>query len=197
MKSRFAVAACVLLLLLPMSLFAQDVWKDASGKEITGFKAIVLNHYNDARKKVLDLAGAMPEEKYSWRPMEGVRSVSEVYMHIAGANYLLPSLIGFKAPEGIGRDDETKITEKAKVAEYLKKSFDYLKDAVLKVSEDDLDKPANFFGEKTTYRGILIDVTAHWHEHLGQSIAYARMNKIVPPWTAAEQTPEQKPDSKK
>ncbi len=197
MKSRFAVAACVLLLLLPMSLVAQDVWKDSSGKEITGFRAILMNHYNDSRKKVIDLATAMPEDKYTWRPMEGVRSVSEVYMHIAGSNYLLPSFIGHKPPEDIKRADEKNITEKAKVLEYVKKSFDYVKDVLLKVPESDFDKPADFFGSKTTYRGIMFNAVAHWHEHLGQSIAYARSNKVVPPWTAAEQAQEQKSDSKK
>jgi uncharacterized damage-inducible protein DinB len=193
MKSRIAVLVYALLLLAPASLFAQDVWKEGNGKEITGLRAMILNHYNDARKKVIDLATAMPDDKFSWRPMEGVRSVSEVYMHIAGSNYLLPSLIGYKAPKEIKRDDETDITEKAKVVEYVKKSFDYVRDVLLKVPESDFDKPANFFGEKTTYRGVLVDIVAHWHEHLGQSVAYARVNKVVPPWTAAEQAPNPPP----
>ena len=109
MKSRIAVLCCVLLSLVPVSLCAQDVWKEGNGKEITGLRAMMLNHYNDASKKVIDLASAMPEEKYTWRPMEGVRSVSEVYMHIAGSNYSLPSLIGYKRPDDIKRDDETTI----------------------------------------------------------------------------------------
>ena len=195
MKSRIAVLCCVLHSLVPVSLCAQDVWKEGNGKEITGLRAMMLNHYNDASKKVIDLASAMPEEKYTWRPMEGVRSVSEVYMHIAGSNYSLPSLIGYKRPDDIKRDDETTITEKAKVLEYVKKSFEYIKGILLKVPESDFDKPADFFGEKTTYKGVLFDIVAHWHEHLGQSIAYARMNKVVPPWTAAEQA--QNPPPKK
>ena len=191
MKSFVAVLALVLLVLPSASMVSQDMWKDASGKELSGFRAIFLKDYESARKKLLSLADAMPEDKYSWRPMEGVRSVSEVYIHIATDNYYLPGLIGYKTSEKFSEEDEKKMTKKAEVIEYLTKSFDFIKEAALKVSDDDLDKPADFFGSKTTYRGILYHAATHWHEHLGQSIAYARMNKIVPPWTAAEQKAEQ------
>ena len=197
MKPQIAVVAFVLLIFCPRPSNAQDVWKDASGKEITGFRAIFLKDCEDARRKLLDLADAMPAEKYLWRPMEGVRSVSEVYIHIAYDNYYLPGLLGHKAAEKYSQEDEKKITKKIQVVEYLRKSFDFIKEAVLQISDDDLDKPADFFGSKTTYRGILFHAASHWHEHLGQSIAYARMNKIIPPWTAASQAQEQKSDTKK
>jgi uncharacterized damage-inducible protein DinB len=187
----------VLLLFPPTASRSQDVWKGAPDKEITGFRAIFLRDFDDSRKKVIDLAEAMPEGKYSWRPMEGVRSVSEVFVHIATDNYYMPGLIGQKTTEKFSQEDEKKITEKAKVLAHLKKSFDFIKEAALKISEEDLNKPADFFGTKTTCRGILFHAANHWHEHLGQAIAYARMNKIVPPWTAAQQAEEEKSDSKK
>jgi uncharacterized damage-inducible protein DinB len=138
----------------------------------------------------------MPAESYGWRPMKGVRSVSEVYTHIAGANYLFPTMFDVKRPEGLEKDMEKKVTEKSKVMEELKKSFVHLRHAVEGISDADLDKPAKFFGEETTVRGVIFEAMSHLHEHLGQSIAYARMNKIVPPWTAAEQAKEKK-DTKK
>jgi len=148
----------------------------------------------DVEKKLTDLAEAMPESSYSWRPMEGVRSVSEVYMHIAGANYLFPTFVGIKQPEGV--DWELKnVTEKKKVLEAMKQSFDYIREAVMKTPDGDLDKPAKMFAQESTTRGVFFTAALHMHEHLGQAIAYARMNRIVPPWTAAEQA-QQKSEKK-
>ena len=156
-----------------------------------GFRGEFLAQLGDAEKKIVDLAQAVPAEKYSWRPAEGVRSVSEVYTHIAGANYFLMSLIGIKPPAGISRDMEKTATDKAKVMEMLKQSFDHVRNAAMKTADADLDKPATFFGQETTVRGIFFNAALHMHEHLGQSIAYARSNGVVPPWTMAQQASEQ------
>jgi len=156
------------------------------------FKSAFFAQLGDVESKIIDLAGAVPAEKYSWRPMDGVRSVSEVYMHIAGANYLLPTFIGVKRPEGLDRDMEKKITEKAEVIAMLKKSFAHVRKVVEDTPEADLTKPAKFFGQETTVLGVIMNMALHLHEHLGQSIAYARMNQVVPPWTAAEQAKEAK-----
>jgi uncharacterized damage-inducible protein DinB len=165
----------------------------------TGFRGDFITQLNDVEKKIEELAGAMPENSYSWRPMEGVRSVSEVYMHIAGANYLFPTFIGVKKPEGLEKNLEKNVTEKAKVVEALKISFNHLRSAVLQTSDADLDKATKMFGDDATYRSVIFEAALHLHEHLGQSIAYARMNKVVPPWTAAEQAAEKdaKKDTKK
>ncbi len=82
---------------------------------------------------------------------------------------------------------EKTVTEKAKVVEMLKKSFEHVRQALLSKSDADLDSPAKLFGQETTVRDVLLTTVTHMHEHLGQSIAYARMNGVVPPWTAAEQ----------
>jgi uncharacterized damage-inducible protein DinB len=171
---------------------AQDQPKMAEATPTTGIRAELLNDVKELEKKFVDLAEAMPQKKYSWRPMEGVRSVSEVYMHVAGANYFLPTFAGIKAPEGMSRDMEKTVTKKAKVVEMLKKSFDHLRQAILSTSDADLDKPAKMFGQETTVRGVLLTTVTHMHEHLGQSIAYARMNRVVPPWTGAQQARQSK-----
>lgn len=153
----------------------------------TGFRADFLQLLDEVQEKLVSLAEAVPAEKYGWRPGEGVRSISEVYMHIAGGNYLLPSFIGIPAPDGISRDMEKTVTEKPKVIEALKQSFDHLRQATLKTSDADLDKKANLFGREASYREVFMIISNHCHEHLGQSIAYARMNGVVPPWSAATQ----------
>ena len=159
----------------------------------TGYRAEVISDIEGIGKKLVDLATAMPAEKYAWRPAPGVRSVSEVYMHVVGANYLLPSFLGAKLPEGFDREMEKSVTDKAKVIEWLNKSIDNAKAAVSSASDADLDKKVKAFGREMTERRVLMIVQTHMHEHLGQSIAYARSNGVTPPWSeAGEQPPAKK-----
>jgi uncharacterized damage-inducible protein DinB len=150
----------------------------------------------DVEKKLVSLAEATPADKFGWRPAESVRSISEVYVHVAGGNYMLPSTLGTKRPENTGPDMEKKITEKDKVVAGLKASFDHARKAVEAVPDSDLDKSVKFFGTDKTERQMLILLLNHAHEHLGQSIAYARMNGIAPwsegPPPAAEKKPATK-----
>ena len=147
------------------------------------FRDMFLSQLKDVESKVVGLAETMPEEKYTWRPGEGVRSISEVYMHIAGANYLFPSFIGVKPPGNISQSMEKTVTAKADVVKMVKESFAHARQAVMNMSDADLDKPTKFFGRETTYQGVLFIMANHMHEHLGQSIAYARTNGVVPPWS--------------
>jgi uncharacterized damage-inducible protein DinB len=152
-----------------------------------GFRAEFLMQQDGVEKELLGLAEATPAGKFGWRPAEGVRSVSEVYMHVAGGNYLFLGFAGVKAPDGISPSMEKEVTDKAAVIEAMKKSFAALRAGVASIADADLDKPVKLFGHDTTVRGVLLIAATHEHEHLGQSIAYARMNGIVPPWTAARQ----------
>ena len=161
-----------------------------------GFRADFLHQQAGVEKEILSLAEATPADKFSWRPAEGVRSVSEVYMHIAGADYMLPSFAGVKVPEGISRDMEKTVTQKAAVIEALKKAFAHLRAAVEATPDADLEKPLKFFGMDSTVGGLYLLIANHEHEHLGQSIAYARMNGIVPPWTAERMAKQAKPAEK-
>jgi len=150
----------------------------------SGFRAEFLRDLDDVQKKILDLAAAVPAERYTWRPAPGVRSISEVYMHIAGGNYFLASFVGMKPPTSYEQNLE-RINDKARVLAELKKSFDHIRAAALNASDADLDKPIKMFGTDTTVRGGFMTALNHLHEHLGQSIAYARMNGVVPPWSMA------------
>ncbi len=150
----------------------------------SGARGEFIAEVDSVGRKLADLANAMPQEKYSWRPAPGIRSVSEVYVHVAGGNFMLPSFAGVKIPEGVSRDMEKTITDKAKVIETMKKSFDHVKSAAAGMSDADLDKKIKIFGgREVTERALLVTILNHMHEHLGQSIAYARMNGVAPPWS--------------
>ena len=151
-----------------------------------GFRAEMLMQLQDVEKKIEDLADAIPAGKYTWRPAEGVRSISEVYMHIIGSNYFFMTFVGVKAPK-MEKGMETTVTDKAMIAKKFKPSFEHFRNTILNLSDQDLDKSTEMFGSPSTYRNVLITALSHLHEHLGQSIAYARMNGVVPPWTAAQQ----------
>lgn len=181
----------VFLLLLAASVSLVSVAM-AAGPMPTGLKGEMLMNISGAEDKLNQLAAAIPEDKYSWRPAEGVRSPAEVFMHVAGANYGIPSFWGVKPPEGFDfKTYEKSLTKKADIQKALEASFAYMKAALAAASDEDLAKPAEFFGFKTTVRGGYLLVLSHVHEHLGQMIAYARMNGVVPPWTAKEHAAEQ------
>lgn len=163
----------------------------------SGFRADFLADWDDMAKKAVSLAEAMPAEKYNWRP-PGARSVSEIYMHIASGNFGFMRLLGVEPPPGMDpRALEKTVTEKAKAVEVLKQSFEHVRRAVLNTPDADLDKPVKFFGQPSTVRNVLYIVGTHQHEHFGLTIAYARINSVVPPWTAARQAPQQEKEKPK
>jgi uncharacterized damage-inducible protein DinB len=155
----------------------------AASVKAPGFRDLFLTQLKDVESKMVGLAETMPPEKYSWRPAEGVRSISEVYMHIAVANSFLPNFIGVKPPAGFSPAMEKTVKEKAEVVAALKASFAHVREAVANLPDADLDKPTKLFGQQTSYQGVVFLMANHMHEHLGQSIAYARMNGVVPPWS--------------
>lgn len=154
----------------------------------TGAQAEMLFWITDAETKLNELAEAMPEGKYGWSPDKGVRTPAQVFMHVAAANYGVPSFWGVQPPAGYDfRTYEGSLTKKAEVQNALRESFGHLKAALSGATAEDLEKPVDLFGNQTTVRGAYLMLLAHAHEHLGQSIAYARMNKVTPPWTAKQQ----------
>lgn len=157
-----------------------------------GLMAELLRDLGQAEKKVLALAKAMPEAAWTWRPAgeASVRSTGEVFQHIAADNYLLPVLAGATAPPetGITKDYKTvqafekkTMTREAVIAE-LEKSFAFLRTS-MSGSEGKLETSIDMFGQKSTTRGLWVTTLTHLHEHLGQLIAYARSNKVTPPWS--------------
>jgi uncharacterized damage-inducible protein DinB len=142
--------------------------------------------FDHAARQLLQLAEATPPEKFSWRPADGVRSVAEVYMHIALANHFLLRQVGVEPPfdpASLGKQPERSKTAKADVIGFLKGSFDAVRNAHGKT---DLQKKVQLFKKDTTAEHVFVRILVHNHEHMGQSIAYARMNGVAPPWSAGQ-----------
>ncbi|HXQ25431.1 MAG TPA: DinB family protein [Candidatus Acidoferrales bacterium] len=152
-----------------------------------GFRQQAVNELKGVQREIVSLAQAMPQEKYTWRPAEGVRSVSEVYLHLAGANFGLTAVAGAPPSPGFKfQGFEKSTTDKAKIVELLNQSFEYAETSIGNMSDADLLKPLKF-QEFNSVGDVVFHIVSHAHEHLGQSIAYARMNGVVPPWTAEQQ----------
>lgn len=181
MKRALCLISMLALATLAQPALAHDDKPANAGGAV---KAEIIRQIDDAEKKLLALAEATPAEKFGWRPAEKVRSTGEVFLHVAGGNYYLPTLWGTKVPEGINmREIEKDGADKAKVIAALKKSFDHARQAVQSATDADLDRTVKLFDHDGTVREGLMIIANHAHEHLGQSIAYARMNGIAPPWS--------------
>lgn len=184
-RSAFAVllALCALTI-LPLRAAAQDNPPAAAASAVTGARSEFLAEVVYYEQRYTRLAEAVPAEKYSWRPGEGVRSIGEVYAHIATANYGIARALGTPLPAGIDpKTINAAAGDKAKTIQTLKDSFAHFRVAILAIKDADLNNAQKMFGQDTTVRGAFFLVTGHFGEHLGQSIAYARQNGIVPPWT--------------
>ena len=151
----------------------------------------LLKDISDLETKVMALAKAMPDSAYAWRPGPGVRSTGEVFQHIAADNYFMPVLLDKPAPKETGITKEYKTAaafekkpmDRPAVLTELTKSFEFLKSSLTSTTEAQLSTPMDVFGQKSTMRGLWITTATHLHEHLGQLIAYARSNKVTPPWS--------------
>lgn len=163
-------------------------------------RAEYLTILNDAGNKLVRLAEAVPAEKYTWRPAEGTRSVSELFLHVAAGNFGIASRrLGATVPEGVNLQGlEKSTTDKAQVIELLKKSVDTARQAATSVPPADLEKTSRWFdGSQVTQRYIMFFLATHNHEHLGQAIAYVRMNGITPPWTEEQMQRQQQAPAKR
>lgn len=178
----------VLLAALPFSAYAQQAPRTSTPlppAPKSGFRAEFLHDLEELQDKYISIATAMPQAKYFWRPAKGVRSVSEVYMHVASSNYYLATFLGVKPPA----DSETvteRVTKKDAVIAAMRQSFEHLRTIALTKTDAELETKIRMFGADTTERAAMMAILNHLHEHLGQSVAYARMNGVVPPWSKNE-----------
>ncbi len=185
MRKLFTLVTLVALL-TPALAFAADA--------PTGIRGEILANMMDAGGKIQELAGAVPDGKFNWKPSKDVRSTGQVFLHVVAANYLLPSLMGTQPPismeELMKLDSQT--MEPAKVRQMLKDSYAWATRAITEMPDTELETQMEFFGNKITKRAGLMLLSSHSHEHLGQAIAYVRSNNITPPWTAREQAARKK-----
>jgi uncharacterized damage-inducible protein DinB len=179
----------VALLLGPYTLHAQSAADLAANEGIwQGYDG----EWRYVSRLLVSLAEAIPADKYNWRPEPGVRSVSEVIMHIAQSNYVLLGFTGPKVPPELESNDvEKKIVSKPEVLAYLKQSLEAVKAARAQLKPGGLQRKVKIYGETVTVDGMYLRIVCHDNEHMGQLIAYARMNGIVPPWSAGVVLPKE------
>jgi uncharacterized damage-inducible protein DinB len=135
-------------------------------------------------RQLVALAEAIPAEKFAWRPAPGVRSTSEVLMHIALANFHLLSITGPKMPADLtSADMEKTVTAKPEVINWLKRSLDAVKAARAGLKAAALRRRVKVDNRDATVDGMYLRIIVHANEHMGQLVAYARVNGIVPPWS--------------
>ncbi len=135
-------------------------------------------------KQLVALAEAIPAENFGWRPAPGVNSISEAVMHIALANFYLLNVTGVKMPAEIkSADMEKTVTGKAEVIDWLKRSLESVKSAHASVTPAGLGRTVKILGRDATVDGVYLRILVHANEHMGQLVAYARMNGITPPWS--------------
>ena len=171
-------SVCVLLALIATACTAQ-----AQSKPMD-YRDEAMEHFERSTRKLVRLSEAVPESLYTWSPGEGVMSIARVYAHIARYNYLyLERQMGIYAPEGVDWDNFESITDKATVREILDVSIEHVRKAVAEMNEADLTREVTLYGRRVPGWAVLFQLVAHMNEHVGQSVAYARMNGIVPPWS--------------
>jgi uncharacterized damage-inducible protein DinB len=165
----------LLLLMSAPTLFAQKapegIWQGYDGE------------WKHVSSQLIALAEATPEDKFAWRPAAGVRSTSEVYMHIVLANFYLLSVTGPKMPEDLKENMEKTVTSKAEVIKWLKRSLEAVRGAHAAVKPADLQRKVHIADRDATVDGMYLRIIIHANEHMGQLIAYARMTGVTPPWS--------------
>jgi uncharacterized damage-inducible protein DinB len=176
-KARWWIVLSVVLVpfLVPTRMLAQTdplagVWEGYDGE------------WGHVSRQLIALAEATPPDKFAWRPAPGVRSTGEVYMHIAIANFYLLSVTGIKEPD-LSDDLEKKVTSKAEIIDWLKRSLEAVKTARAQLKPGDLERKVKIGNKVVTVDGMYLRIIIHDNEHMGQLVAYARMNGIVPPWS--------------
>lgn len=172
-------ASIVLSLFLILSLSMQTI----QAQDANHFKDQFLQHF-DRASRVLSLAEAMPADLYSWRPEEGVFSVEEVYSHIARYNfYYLEESLGIPAPGDVDIDNIESITGKEDVLVILERSIEHVRSHIEEMPDSKIAAETEMYGRTVNGQAVLMQLVTHKSEHVGQSIAYARINGIAPPWS--------------
>jgi uncharacterized damage-inducible protein DinB len=162
-------------------------------------KAQSLLDLERVQKKFVDLANALPADKFTWRPSEDSRSFAEVFLHVSGERYGILHLMETPLPAGFdGKTFEKSTTDRSRIVEELNKSWEFTQKAINGMTNADFAKLLPKLGPQANAGDVVYILVTDAHEHLGQSVAYARENGIIPPWTveaqkkAAEKKAEQK-----
>lgn len=191
-SASFVLLAAALAAGVPQAGAAEAKKQAAARSDFTGDLVADLTRTG---KMLVSLAEATPADKFSWRPNDEVRRMSEIYMHVVGPNMLMPSMLGAAPPKGLSIPEkpfdlagrwEAEVTAKDEVIARLKTSFEYATGAVRTIPAKTFDDQVDIFGFPASKRAYLMILMNHAHEHLGQAVAYARTLGVVPPWSAPQ-----------
>jgi uncharacterized damage-inducible protein DinB len=151
------------------------------------------------QKKFVELANALPADKLTWRPSSDSRSFAEVFLHVSSERYQFLALMGAQLPAGFdGKTFEKSTTDRARLVEELNKSWEFTRNVIGGMTNADFAKPLPKLGPDANAGDVVYLLVVDAHEHLGQSVAYARENGVVPPWTvAAQKAAEKKANAEK
>ena len=176
--TKFLTAAAICAS-VPFAAFADHHKPD----EVPMYNKMVVSSVQASANKIVQLANVFPAEKYGWTPMEGVSTVGEVLQHVSSANYFIAHMLGAKIPEGINPRDLGDSGDKVAVIATYEASVKHVKKAINAISEEAAGEEIDLFVSPAPRARLMLVVADHGHEHLGQMIAYARSNEIVPPWS--------------
>jgi len=190
MRRCFIALSCAALLV--------PAWASAEDQP-AGIRGELIASMLDAGEKIQELANAIPDAKYTWKPSKNVRSTGQVFLHVVQGNYLYASFYSGQPPmshdELIKLDSQT--MEPARIRQMLRESYVWARTAIADTPDSLLEVQTDYFGTKITKRAMMLVLMSHSHEHLGQLIAYARANNVVPPWTERELAEQKKKDEAK
>jgi len=167
---QYAVCALAVALMVPLA---------RAQSQPAGLQAAFAKDAGTLSDKFTGLARVM-SGKYDWKPGQGVRSVGDVFNLIVKENRMLAGVLSGTTNTGA---QPAPITDPEKMQEALKASYVDLQKAITGLAENDLQAPVKLFGRDMTKQGAVILILNDQHEHLGQSIAYARTNGVDPPWS--------------
>lgn len=186
-RSHFSVVVALgLFAVLVAPLAAQTAVSDST--EFVAWRTAQQDDVDELRRKLVALAGAIPPDKLTWRPMEGTRSFRDVFAHVAAEGNLVPVGFGHPLLPGSVADfnaEEARLgtLPDSDLIAAMDHAMENLSAAIAALSRSSLNVPITYFGRSTLPRIAISRILGDLHEHLGQLISYARMNQIVPPWS--------------
>ena len=144
----------------------------------------LMGQFESSIRKVIALADAMPAESYAWKPSADAMPVGHVYAHIAHYNFMYPAnSMGIAQPASIRLDTLEAMRNKAQIVALLRQSADHVRGSLKAMPAAELERNTTLYGRTVPKWAVILQLVSHMNEHLGQSIAYARSNNVVPPWS--------------
>ena len=192
MKSLCIKMLSVLILLAAVAFAQSDAQKPADQMKAPDNPLSTFNKvaYGRVKDILLRSAEKMPEENYSFKPIDTVRSYGQIVGHVADAQYMFCSIaLGEKNP---GLKIEQTKTSKADLIAALKDAFAYCDKAYDGMTDASATQMVKLFGNDAPRLGVLTVNNMHNMEHYGNLVTYMRMKNIVPPSSEQPSPPQAK-----